>query len=612
MSSLKKLIMMANQGSDSSSLPSHLERAEYLEATGTQYIDLGYPLGYNNKVVVDVWGNNHTSSAFTFGNTRVATARIGGDIGNKNGNHYFGNQTFAKNIYQNKRMNIAYSKDGVGVDDVLYPWSATPTDFTTDGNVFLCALNAPSGANYYYKGKIYSCQIYEHDTLIHDYIPCFNTENRRPCMYDTITGIELYNQGSGEFNYHIEGKPIPYLAFEALEDDLQVSITKSATQYSLDRVNWVDLPAEEMTPPIAKGERVWFRANITPDGTNTGIGTFSCTKRCNLEGTPMSLSYGDRAGDVLSLPNKAYCFAYLFADNDNIIRVNNPMEFLPAMYFPSAYCYFYMFSNCSNIVNMCYLPSLRLSNWCYARMYSLCLSLVDVYDFPEWLNISQGVCSSMFYRCASLTKQPRIKSSADITISEAYANMFRDCVELENIQEVLPSLVVAPSTYGYMYKGCVKIKKAPEILATTNNTQSSVCSYMFAECYNLEEAPSKIFISPFGAEHMFENCYKLKKAPIVQYQGQLSYGYRYMYNGCSNLEYIVCLEIDPLNSVIQSNYQWVAGVASKGTMVFNKNIEWNPEDYRGVNGIPVGWEVKYCDPDNLDDIRDYREIDQPW
>jgi hypothetical protein len=245
-------------------------------------------------------------------------------------------------------------------------------------------------------------------------------------------------------------------------------------------------------------------------------------------------------------------------------------------------------------------------------MYYLCLSLVEVYDFPEWINISQGICAYMFYRCASLTKQPRIKSSADIPSTDAYGSMFRDCIELENIQEVLPSLVVHASTYSYMYKGCVKIKKAPEILAITNKTQSGVCSYMFAECYNLEEAPSKILINPFGAEHMFENCYKLNKAPILYYQGQLQYGYRYMYNGCNNLKYIVCLEIDPFNSVAQSNYQWVAGVASKGTMVLNKNIEWNPEDYRGVNGIPEGWEVKYCDPDNLDDVRDYRESDKAW
>lgn len=606
MSSLKKLIMMANQGSDSSSLPSHLEMAEYLEATGTQYIDLGYPLGYENKVVVDVWGNNHTSSAFTFGNTRVATARIGGDIGNRNGNHYFGNQTFAKNIYQNKRMNITYSKDGVGVDDVLYPWSATPTDFTTDGNIFLCALNTSNGANYYYQGKIYSCQIYDHDVLIHDYIPCFNTENRRPCIYDTITGIELYNQGTGEFNYHIEGKAIPYLAFEALEDDLQVSITKSVTQYSLDRVTWIDLPAEEQTPPIAKGEKVWFRANITPDGTNTGIGTFSCTKNCNLEGTPMSLLYGDRAGDVLSLPSKAYCFAYLFAYNDKIIRVNNPMSFLPAMFFQATYCYYAMFTYNINLQNSVYLPCLRLSGYCYANMYNRCISLVEVFDFPEWKNTGSvnGACNSTFRECLYLKKQPYIPNNSYIDCSY----MFYGCISMEVSQEYIHKF------NEYMYYDCKSLKTAPKLY----HKSGRYIRYCFTNNYSLTTPPPTIELSEMytsGLEYIFSGCFNMEESPIIiadSYNDAQSYACRHAFNGCRKLKYITFLPLPAPDSATQYMYNWVSNVAPKGTIVLNKNIEWNPEDYRGVNGIPVGWKVKYCDPDNLDDIRDYREIDKAW
>lgn len=613
MSSLKKLIMMANQGSDSSSLPSHLERAEYLEATGTQYIDLDYPLGYENKVVVDVWGNNHTYSAFTFGNTRVATARIGGDIGNRNGNHYFGNQTFAKNICQNKRMNIAYSKDGVVADDVLYPWSATSSDFTTDGNVYLCALNTSSGANWFFKGKMYGCQIYEHDTLIHDYIPAFNTESRRPCMYDTITGLELYNQGTGEFNYHIEGKAIPYLAFEALEDDLQVSITKSATQYSLDRVNWIDLPAEELTEPISKGEKVWFRANITPDGTSTGIGTFSCTKQCNLEGTPMSLLYGDRGGDYTYLPNKAYCFTSLFRNNDNIIRVNNPKDFLPATVLESSYCYYTMFYGCSNLVNMCYLPALVLTQYCYANMYNRCSSLVEIFDFPEWTQIANLCCSSMYSYCLSLKKQPKITTKLTTAPYNSFSAMFSYCTSMEECQDILPFTTIGQAAYGSMYRS-TKIKKAPQILVDTYSG-SSAMNYMFSDCIDLEMPPSNLFmkgVQQQSNEGMFQNCYKLKKTPILHQQSAASLSNRYMFQNCISLDYIVLLMLDSFS--VQSNAwsSWVSVVSPKGTIVLNKNIEWNPEDYRGVNGIPAGWKVKYCDPDNIDDIRDYREIDKAW
>ena len=85
-----------------------------------------------------------------------------------------------------------------------------------------------------------------------------------------------------------------------------------------------------------------------------------------------------------------------------------------------------------------------------------------------------------------------------------------------------------------------------------------------------------------------------------------------MYSNCSNLDYIFILTLGAPTTTNNTITKWVDNVAPKGTIVLNKNIEWNPEDYRGVNGIPVGWEVKYCDPDNLDDIRDYREIDKAW
>ena len=37
------------------------------------------------------------------------------------------------------------------------------------------------------------------------------------------------------------------------------------------------------------------------------------------------------------------------------------------------------------------------------------------------------------------------------------------------------------------------------------------------------------------------------------------------------------------------------------------DAEFDPESIRGNNGIPAGWEVKYYDPDNIDDVRDSKE-----
>jgi hypothetical protein len=384
----------------------------------------------------------------------------------------------------------------------------------------------------------------------------------------------------------------------------------------LDRVNWIDLPAEELTKPISKGEKVWFRANITPDGTATGIGTFSCTKMCNLEGTPMSLLYGDRAGDYTHLPNKTYCFTSLFRNNDNIIRVNNAKDFLPAMVLTHTYCYQAMFYGCSNLVNMCYLPALVLNISCYNSMYYKCSSLVEIFDFPEWTNMAQFCCQSMFGYCTSLKKQPKITTKLDSTVYSCFNGTFAYCVNMEECQEVLYFTTVAQTSYSAMYRK-TKIKKAPEILAKVGSgVVAGLMANMFNDCTELVEGPSNLYIEEIGQttyEGIFQNCYKLKKAPIVHQKTSGSLSNRYMFQSCIELDYIVLLQLDPFTNTITNDFNsWVDNVSPSGTIVLNKNIEWNPDDYRGINGIPAGWEVKYCDPDNIEDVRDYREIDQPW
>ena len=590
--------MMANQGDGSSSLPSHLERAEYLESTGTQYIDLGYPLGYNNKVAVDVYSTKQTANNIVFGNETTSSKGYVLRIDTGSSLCRFGNSVTSSTAkYRDKRQLCTIDYFGVYMNDEFYKWSSPPSDFITDGNVFLFACrNASGAATYNYKGKFYSCQIYENDVLIHDYIPCFNTENRRPCMYDTITGIELYNQGTGEFNYHIEGRPIPYLAFEALEDDLQVSITKSATQYSLDRVTWVDLPAEELTQPISKGEKVWFRANITSQDSIVGTGNFRCTKKCNLDGTPMSLMYGDECGDKTALA-VAYCFKRLFYGNTNIVRVNNPKSFLPAIAL-SNYCYQETFAY-SSVENAVYLPSLQPTMSCYRGMYQGDANLVEAYDFPEWTGVSQYICAYM-YSATSLVRQPKITSSVDITHTDVFAYMFYKCGKLKEAQDRLLPLVISASTYNSMYRES-GIVKAPQIDAVTNKGTSSSMVYMFQDCYYLKEAPSDIYIDKLYGSYMFANCPNLKKGPRIRSQYNSS---TYMYSNCSNLDYIFIMTLDAPTTTNNTITKWVQDVSPKGTIVLNKNIEWNPEDYRGANGIPEGWDVKYCDPDNLDDIRD--------
>lgn len=609
MSSLKKLIMAANQQDDNIILPDIYLRCEYIECEQKQYTDLGYALTDKHDVSISVGdiisgGVSH----YIFGNIKDSSKLYAISEYHSTLSMYIGTWRPTLSYSVKTKNTITLKKFGISINSNFYPNENT-SEFITDGNAFLGAANgATSNLSYSFGGKIYRFKVYYNSNLQHDYIPAFNTENRYAGFYDLVTREFLVSVSGTPFKYKIYGIETPYLAFEALENDLQVSITKSATQYSLDRVTWFNLSAEEMTPPIAKGKKVWFKA-ILNASDETGIGTFSCTQPCNLEGSPMSLLYGDDCVGRSSLKG-SYCFAMLFSGNENIIRINNPADFLPAIKI-SSHCYYMMFRDCKNLKNAVYLPSLNLTQYGYAYMYYKCTSLEETFDFPAWVSNS-GIYSMsyMFNGCTSLKKQPNIPSVMYDVQNGLFSGMFSECTSLEETGEGNIRDAGARRYYN-TYRGCINLKSAKNLkklyIGRGFNLQNT-----FSGCTSLEECPEEIY-GIVGSEDVasaFANCISLTKSPIIRVDNEKK-GLSNTFNGCSKLKYIIALFPYP-----PSNNYWCAGVPSppankddydenqEYVIVLDKNIEWNPENYRGTSGIPNRWKVRYCDPDNIEDIRD--------
>jgi hypothetical protein len=85
---------------------------------------------------------------------------------------------------------------------------------------------------------------------------------------------------------------------------------------------------------------------------------------------------------------------------------------------------------------------------------------------------------------------------------------------------------------------------------------------------------------------MFYDCSSLTTAPELPATTLAYWCYRYMFNGCSNLNYIKMLATDI--SADDCLYNWVKGVASTGTFVKNSSMTNLPT---GTSGIPEGWTV---------------------
>jgi hypothetical protein len=276
--------------------------------------------------------------------------------------------------------------------------------------------------------------------------------------FETLGEYEMF-RASAEFvkpNVSLIGTEVKFTGFdpplyvEAIED-LTVSFSTNAIQYSLDKANWVDLPAATATPTISAGQKVYFKASGLTARSSAGIGTFSMTAPCNVGGNIMSMSHGDDYVNATEI-TQSYQFYSLFKNAANIVSAENLV-----------------------------LPATTLTSYSYG---------------------------ALFYQCTSLTKSFSVLP-ATIVPTWAYSTIFRNCSNLQDAPEILATSI---GTYGckLMFSGCKKLVKAPSALYAKSPNTSSYES-MFSECYILEVAPVIYAetLANYCCSDMFRNCRKL-------------------------------------------------------------------------------------------------------
>ena len=193
---------------------------EYIEATGTQYLDTGYSCDqldtYSYTMQGDFRGNSNKWSGanaylqLKFSNNTITTGT--GAAGTLTGNDTI--TCDYRNITQTLTLNgteissrswDSYNKSNVKIG-IFRLGDANDNWYNTTGPI---------------KGKLYSFKLYKDDVLVGDYIPVVDN-NKEACLYDKVTGQFLYNQGSGSFK---TGDPIPAEESEFITSTIDNSTT---------------------------------------------------------------------------------------------------------------------------------------------------------------------------------------------------------------------------------------------------------------------------------------------------------------------------------------------------------------------------------------------------
>ena len=187
----------------------------YLEGTGTQYIDTGYKHNQDTRIVLDFeipihrkWGNIIGSYGGASGTNKLFFL---GQLGGENQDCFYAGYgvTWDSSIPTLGRHRLDFNKNILKLDDTVHTF-ATKT-FTSDFNLYLFGVtgytNLPSVAPV----KIYSCKIYDNNTLKFDFVPAIDINSGKPCMYDRVSKTYFLNKGTGDFIFGNNKQPKRYL-----------------------------------------------------------------------------------------------------------------------------------------------------------------------------------------------------------------------------------------------------------------------------------------------------------------------------------------------------------------------------------------------------------------
>ena len=322
-------LMMKKKG-----MPSRYQEVEYIENTGTQYIDTGYVPNPNTeietKLKVVEW----------------ATSSYGGVFGSRTSNHSADSFILCREGSNNNcRLEIDTNHYTIitnmneGVDCLI---KITATKFNCNGIDFNIDMSAivPNGKNLYLFGtnennhletvygschiRQYPFKISENGAIKRNFIPVYDTETQKYGMWESVQGKFYGNAGTGDFKGSIVGYTV--VGSPTIVDGV-VSGFSSA--------NYLRAPD---LPNYTKLERfVKFNTGTTTTNTRTIIGS-SPYGSINLEATTnkirttifVSPTYATMTLNTALLENTTYYYrdilengtvkGYLYDSNMNLIE----------------------------------------------------------------------------------------------------------------------------------------------------------------------------------------------------------------------------------------------------------------------------------------------------
>lgn len=183
-------------------LPSGYTQLEYIESTGTQYIDTGFIPNQDTRFVLtaELTAVSDSSQTAIFGSRnanknqfwlywRYNNLQFAFRYGNSTTNNLAGNTALTAHVFDANKNVFSVSGEAV---------TAASATFECLYSAYIFAVNNGGVAEYQSSLKLYSCQIYDNGVLVREFVPCKNSGDVGG-LYDVLNGVFYGNAGTGEF-----------------------------------------------------------------------------------------------------------------------------------------------------------------------------------------------------------------------------------------------------------------------------------------------------------------------------------------------------------------------------------------------------------------------------
>lgn len=182
-----------------SRLPSGYTELAYIQSSGTQYIDTGFKPNNNTRVVMELLytGSESISNEFGAWNSSNNASFICLTTGKNNLYPFYGNTSKQVSANRTVRHTVDMDKNVVKMNGTTMI-TFNQMSFQCIYPMFLCCFNNAGVTTNMTSMRIYSCQIYDNDALVRDFVPCINASGKVG-LYDLV-GKQFYgNAGTGVF-----------------------------------------------------------------------------------------------------------------------------------------------------------------------------------------------------------------------------------------------------------------------------------------------------------------------------------------------------------------------------------------------------------------------------